>query len=77
MENNIKTKLKNRIDEKGYKQRFIASKIGISETTLSKIVNGKIKPNYKTALEIAKLLGCKPDDIFFEEINLSEVNEHI
>jgi len=76
MENNIKTKLKKRIGERGFKQRFIASKIGISETTLSKIVNGKIKPNYKIALGIAKLLECKPDDIFFEEINLYEVNDN-
>lgn len=57
-------KLKKKLKEEGRTQRWIASKIGISETTLSKYVNDKRKPNYRIAELIAKLLNCKPDDIF-------------
>jgi len=60
------TKLKKRIKEKGLKQGFLADKVGISETTFSKIVKGRIKPTYEIAQKIAKILNCKPDDIFFE-----------
>jgi len=59
------TKFKQKLKEQGRSQRWISGKIGISETTLSKYVNGKRKPNYEIAKQIANLLNCKPDDIFF------------
>ena len=80
MANNKDTKLKKRIREKGLKQSFIATSIGISETTFSKYVNQKITPSYKIAKKIAEILNCKPDDIFFEKNNLYETrddNKHI
>jgi len=58
-------KFKNKLKEEGRTQRWIAAKISISETTLSKYAKGKRKPNYEVAEMIAKLLNCKPDDIFF------------
>ncbi|MHB8278701.1 MAG: helix-turn-helix transcriptional regulator [Candidatus Humimicrobiaceae bacterium] len=57
-------KLKEKIIEKGIKQGWLAEQIGISETTFSKYVNGSRKIKYETALKIAKLLDCNPDDIF-------------
>lgn len=57
-------KLKEKLIEKGRTQSWIASQIGISKTTLSKYANGSRKVKYETALKIAKLLECKPDDIF-------------
>lgn len=57
-------KLKEKLIEKGRTQTWIASQIGISKTTLSKYANGSRKVKYETALKIAKLLECKPDDIF-------------
>lgn len=63
----IETILKKKIREKGLKQGYIANLVDLSETTFSKIVSGKIKPNYKVAQKIAKILDCKPDDIFFDK----------
>lgn len=60
------TKLKKLIDEKGIKQRFIAKKANIDESSISKYVRGTLRPSYNTAEKIAKVLECKPDDIFFE-----------
>jgi len=77
MINNKDTKLKKRIREKGLKQSFIATAIGISETTFSKYVNQKITPSYKIAKKIAEILNCKPDDIFFEKNNLYDVRDSI
>lgn len=57
-------KIKERLEEKGIKQGWIAKQIGISKTTLSKYVNGNRKIKYETAVKIAELLDCKPDDIF-------------
>jgi len=53
--------------EQGRTQDWIARKIGISKTTLSKYATGKRKPNYEVAEKIALLLDCKPDDIFFSQ----------
>jgi DNA-binding XRE family transcriptional regulator len=58
-------KFREKLKEEGRSQRWLSGKIGISETTLSKYVRDKRKPNYKVAEQIAKLLNCKPDDIFF------------
>jgi len=58
-------KFKDKLKQEGRTQRWISAKIGISETTFSKYASGKRKPNYEIAEKIAKLLNCKPDDIFF------------
>lgn len=60
-------KLKKKLIEQGRTQDWIARKIGISKTTLSKYATGKRKPNYSVAEKIALLLDCKPDDIFFSQ----------
>ncbi|MCE5329892.1 helix-turn-helix domain-containing protein [bacterium] len=60
-------RFKEKLLEEGRTQDWIANKIGISKTTLSKYATGKRKPNYEVAMKIALLLNCKPDDIFFEE----------
>ena len=44
--------LKELIKSKGYKQKFVADKVGVSEVTLSNWVNGKSSPN---EVHIAKL----------------------
>ena len=60
-------RLKEKLIEQGRTQDWIARKIGISKTTLSKYATGKRKPNYEVAEKIALLLDCKPDDIFFSQ----------
>jgi len=57
-------KVKKKLIEQGRTQTWIASQIGVSKTTMSKYANGSRKVKYETALKIAQLLDCKPDDIF-------------
>ena len=63
----IMNKLKQKLIEQGRTQDWVARKIGISKTTLSKYATGKRRPNYEIAEKIALLLECKPDDIFFSQ----------
>lgn len=57
-------KLREMIDERGLKQKFIAEKVGISETALSAMLSGKQKIDVETFLAIADVLRMTPDEIF-------------
>ena len=53
MENNIKQVIK----EKGIKQTYICEKLGINESVLSLIINGKRKPSQDRLKALAKILN--------------------
>ena len=56
-------KLDRAIDESGLKAKFIAEKIGISETALSAMRKGRQKIDIDTFFAIAVVLHMKPSDI--------------
>ena len=57
-------KLTEAIEARGMKQKFIAEKIGISETALSAMLNGKQKIDVETFFAICTLLQMTPDEIY-------------
>jgi transcriptional regulator with XRE-family HTH domain len=57
------TKLKTAIVASGYKQAWIAAKIGIDQTLLSRYVNGYRDPPPAVLKDIAKLLGVSQQSI--------------
>ena len=57
-------KLREMIDERGMKHKFIAEKIGISKASLSKMLNGKQKMDLDTFLAIATVMHMTPDEIY-------------
>ena len=57
-------KLREMIAERGLKQKFIAEKIGISETALSAMLNGNQKIDVDTFFAIAVVLHMSPDEIY-------------
>lgn len=57
-------KLREAIEERGIKQKFIAEKIGISETALSLMLNGNQKIDVDTFFAIASVLRMTPDEIY-------------
>ncbi len=57
-------KLRAAIEERGIKQKFIAEKIGISETALSLMLNGNQKIDVDTFFAIASVLRMTPDEIY-------------
>lgn len=57
-------KLRAAIEERGVKQKFIAEKVGISETALSSMLNGNQKIDIDTFFAIATVLHMTPDEIY-------------
>ncbi len=59
----METRLKQLINSRGLKQRWIAQQVGISEATLSRIINGST-PRLDHACKLADLLDIAMDELF-------------
>ncbi|WP_373892766.1 helix-turn-helix transcriptional regulator [Virgibacillus sp. CBA3643] len=61
-------KLKSRIgiviEEKGYKKKWVAQQIGVSQNVLSRWINDVSMPSIVSCFKLAELLECKVDDLF-------------
>ena len=64
IEKTLAEKLSQAIDESGLKQKFIAEKVGISEQTISAMLNGRQKIDVETFFAIAVVLHLSPDQIY-------------
>jgi putative molybdopterin biosynthesis protein len=49
----------------GLQQRELAQRVGVSRQTLSAIESGETVPGTSIALELARVLGCRVEDIFW------------
>ncbi len=63
----VRKSIKRIINEKGYKQKFIAKKAGYSENTMSNIINNRKKINEDDILKIAAALEVTPNELFYLE----------
>ena len=59
----VAERLREMIDERGLKQKFIADKIGVSETAFSAMLNGRQQIDVDTFFAIACVLRMSPDEI--------------
>lgn len=57
-------KLTAAIEARGIKQKFIADKLGISESALSAMLKGRQKIDIDTFFGICSLLQMTPDEIY-------------
>lgn len=57
-------KLREAINRKGMKQKFIAEKVGISEAALSAMLNGNQKIDVDTFFGIVEVLQMTPDEVY-------------
>jgi putative transcriptional regulator len=62
----MRSKIGERIDEQGYKRKFVAEKMGVSPNQLSNWVTGKSYPTTEKLFKLAKVLQCKVDDLYEE-----------
>jgi len=61
---------------KGYSQKYVASQLGKSQATLSKIENGYTSVSEKTAEQLSEILEVKKEKIFEDETQfLQHLNE--
>ena len=57
------------IEKSGYKKKWIAKQLGVSQTVLSRWINGHSMPSLINAFKLAKILNCKVDDLYIVEDN--------
>jgi len=57
----IGTKIRQLIDERGLKQRWIAKSTGMSEGAFQRILDNKNAPNAHNLARLAKVLGVTTD----------------
>ena len=60
----IKNNLKEILESRGIKQKWLADKADVNERTLSNCINDRHDVSLKIALQIAKVLDMRVDDIF-------------
>lgn len=58
-----KTKFKSKIREKGYTVEMLAYKLKVTPETVFQWADNRRKPNTSTLKQIAKILGCKIEDL--------------
>jgi DNA-binding XRE family transcriptional regulator len=61
MDNN---KIKMLIISKGYKQRWVAEQIGVTNTTISLWATNKAQPSASSLMKLMSVLECTPEDIY-------------
>ncbi len=52
------------IELRGYKKKWVADQIGVSQSVLSRWINNHNKPSLETAFLLADILDCKVDDLY-------------
>ena len=57
--------LKTLLDESCMSQKELATKLGISESTLSRYINGNYMPNLLTVVNLMNVLECEFDDLVY------------
>ena len=57
-------KIKEVIKREGRKQKWIAEKIGVSETDVSSYIANRRKPNHERLTAMCRLLNCKIVDLY-------------
>lgn len=52
------------IEKRGYKKKWVAEQIGVSQNVLSRWINNGSMPSVTKLFELADLLDCKVDDLY-------------
>ena len=57
-------KIKEIIKREGRKQKWVAEKIGVSETDVSSYIANRRKPNHERLTAMCRLLNCRIVDLY-------------
>ena len=60
-------RIKEVLQEKGIKQKWLAEKLGKSYNMVNGYVQNRTQPRLEVLFEIAKILGVKPQDLIKEK----------
>jgi putative transcriptional regulator len=67
----MKSRLKEVVKSQGRTQNWLSEQVGVNKATISQIITNKTTPTLVVAYRIAKVLGLKIEDIWYED----ETNE--
>jgi len=59
-----KIKWKEILHDKGVTQKYLAKKLGVSETDISSYVAGRRYPNHDRLVTLCRLLNCRIVDLY-------------
>lgn len=62
--NMLKSRINEVLNERGLKQVWVAKQMGINQTVLSRWANNRGKPSVDRLFKLAKVIGCKVDDLY-------------
>ncbi|MCM3792521.1 helix-turn-helix domain-containing protein [Priestia megaterium] len=62
----MKSKIGEIIDNQGYKKKYIAERMDITQSQLSNWISGRSYPPMDKAFKLAKFLNVKVDDLYEE-----------
>jgi len=65
----MKNHLKSLRAEKGWSQAALGAELEISRQSVNAIETGRYDPSLPLAFKIARLFGCRIEDIFIDELN--------
>lgn len=60
----LRSKIGNLLKNSGLKGKWVAQQLNISQNQMSNYVTGKSYPPVDKAFELAKIFGCKVDDLY-------------
>lgn len=60
----MKNNINEWIEKRGYKKKWIAGKMDVSQNVLSRWINGHSNPSLENAFKLAFILDCKVDDLY-------------
>lgn len=62
----MRSKIGEIIDKQGYKKKYVAEKMDITQSQLSNWISGRAYPPMDKAFRLAKVLNVKVDDLYEE-----------
>jgi len=62
----MRSKIGEIIDKQGYKKKYIAERMDITQSQLSNWISGRSYPPMDKAFKLAKVLNVKVDDLYEE-----------
>jgi putative transcriptional regulator len=63
----MESKLRDVMKEQGRTQNWLSEQVGVNKATISLLINKKSVPTLQVAYRIAKVLGKRIEDIWYEQ----------
>lgn len=58
------SRINEQLDKRGLKKKWVAEQMGIAPTILSRWANNRGKPSIDNLFKLARVIGCKVDDLY-------------